>query len=525
MRALALLGALAVLAGCARAPDRRPNVLLISLDSVRRDMLGCYGGRFGGRSPSPALDRLASEGVRIEDALSSTSWTLPAHATLFTGEPELVHGLEQDGQRLPDELATLPERLRDAGYRTAGVYSGPYLDPRFGFGRGFERYRAGYGPELAQAARAAAEGEARVHAAAGADARAELQALQANAQAERALEIASHRDASSRAVTELVLEELAVADERPFFVFAHYFAPHYDYVPPPPYDRAFDPDYSGTADGRDYARRLAAPAESAGDVAHLRALHAGELAWTDAEIGRVLDELARRGLAANTLVVVVADHGDEFLEHGALGHRRTLYPEVVRVPVLLRWPAGLPAGETRPGPIGLAAVTPSVLALLAGRASEAPLLASEPHAAVLGRLVLDPSGERADVRVLESFRRDGLCILRERALEGGGETLRWIDSRAHPGEPAEAWSSDFGDAAARSALASFRDEYARLVRARHEPPLAEKAADLLAAFRGLGYAGQEARIGALASSALVLPPPGEGMLGASGTPAKPGEER
>jgi len=518
-RSWLLAPALACLA-CGRAPERdpRPNVVLISLDSVRRDMLGCYGASFGGRSPSPNLDRLAAAGVRVEEALSGTSWTLPAHVTLFTGEPELVHGVEQDGQRIPDELPTLAERLRAAGYRTAGVYSGPYLDPRFGFARGFERYRAGYGPALAAAAEAASAALGKVHALdTGLTHEARYDVLEANARAEQALEVASHRDSSSHAVTELALEELAATDDdaRPFFLFAHYFDAHYDYVPPPPFERELDPDYAGTVDGRDFARRLAAPALAERDRAHLRALHAGELAWIDSELGRLLAELERRGLAANTLVVVVSDHGDEFLEHGGLGHRRTLYEEVVAVPLLLRWPGRLPAGEVRRGPRSLAAVAPTVLALLDGAAEgapqRAPLLASEASEPVLGRLVLNPTGKREDIRVLESYHTDSLVLLRERPLAAPQrETLRWLDRARHPDEREADWSSDFGDAGARAALAAFRAEYARRLRTRHRVPLAERTEDLLAAFRGLGYAGEEARVGALGSDELVLPPPGEG---------------
>ena len=513
---LALLGLALLGAACGRAVarDPRPNVLLISLDSVRRDMLGCYGASFAGRSPSPNLDRLAAAGVRIEEALSGTSWTLPAHVTLFTGEPELVHGVEQDGQCIPDDLPTLAERLRERGYRTAGVYSGPYLDPRFGFARGFERYRAGYGPELAAAARAAGEALARVHALDGELAReARYDVLEANARAEQALELASHRDSSSHTVTELALEELDAAahDGRPFFLFAHYFDAHYDYVPPAPFEHAFDPDYAGAIDGRDFARRLAAPALAPRELQHLRALHTGELGGIDAELGRLLAELERRGLAANTLVVVVSDHGDEFLEHGGLGHRRTLYQEVVAVPLLLAWPGRLPAGEVRTGPRALAALAPTVLALLEGAPEHAPLLAPTADAPVLGRLVSNPSGARQDVRVLESFRSGTLELLRERALVAPQtETLRWIDLAQHPEERAADWSNDFSGAEARAALDAYRAEYARARQKRHQPQLAAKTEDLLAAFRGLGYAGEEARVGALASDELVLPLPGEG---------------
>jgi len=517
-----LLGLIAI--GCARERDSRPNVLLISLDSVRRDLVGAYGARLPHapeRSPSPNLDRLADEGVLVEDAVATTSWTLPSHVTLFTGLPELVHGVEQDGQRLSDSIPTLAETLRDAGYRTAGVYSGPYLDPRFGLGRGFEVYQAGYGPELRAAVEQAAAAQARVHALDDSLPRDQRQALlQDNAAAEFALEAASHRDSSSRSVTELVLAELAAAadDGRPFFLFAHYFDPHYDYVPPPPFNEAFDADYRGALDGRDFARRIASPQVSPRDLEHLFALQAGELAWTDAEIGRVMSDLERRGFAGNTLVVVVADHGEEFLEHGALGHRRTLYDEVVRIPLILRLPGTLARGERRPGPASLAQVAPTVLALTAGELGRAPLLSPSPDGPALGRLILNPTGEREDARVIESFRFHSITLLRERALVPEDpaeprEDLRWIDLARHPQESDADWSTDFGDRNARDALVAFRAEYERLTRLRRDAPLAAKADDLLAAFRGLGYVGEEARVGALASDELVLPPPGEAVLG------------
>jgi arylsulfatase A-like enzyme len=521
---------LLALAGCGDQPPQTasanaPNVLLISLDSVRADQLGAYRellGRAPGRSPSPSLDRLAAEGVLVTEALATTSWTLPSHVTLFTGLPELVHGVEQDGQALAPELPTLAEELQARGYRTFGVYSGPYLDPRFGLSRGFERYVAGYGPELAAAAERAAGALERVHALDNALDRAQRYAiLEQNAEAERALEVASHRDVSSRTVSDRVIAELATAagDERPFFVFAHYFDPHYDYVPPAPFDALLDPDYRGTVDGQDFARRLADPTLVGRDLEHLRALHDGELAWTDSEIGRVLAELERLDLSADTLVVVVADHGEEFLEHGGLGHRRTLYEEVLRVPMILRLPGRLPAGLRPRGPVSLAALLPTVLALVDG--APEPLAALEDRAPALARLVLNPTGEREDMRVLESFQHGSLKLLRRCTLGSEGararEELSWIDLVQSPGETSQDWSSDFGSAAARTALLAFRETHARLVQERRCAPLATKAEDLLSAFRGLGYAGEEARVGALPGEELVLPPPGEAVLAGEGS--------
>lgn len=552
------LAALAVLGlACGRAPKPTTNVLLISLDSVRADFLGVYGARLPhapGSSPSPNLDRLAAEGVVYTGARSTTSWTLPAHASLFTGVTELEHGVEQDGNALPSGLATLAETLHDAGYRTYGVYSGPYLDARYGFGRGFERYEAAYGPELANAV---AETQAAARLVESVDAardpeRARVAVLRRTA-AEQALEIASHRDVSSERVTALALDEFerATKDQRPLFLFAHYFDPHFDYVPREAWARRFDPDYTGSLDGRDYFTNPAVAAfdtaspsgrrrvASERDLEHLRALYAGEIGWTDGQLGRLLDELARRGLAEHTLVVVVGDHGDEFFEHDSIGHRQTLYEEVLRVPVLMRFPGRLAAGERRAEPFTLADVRGAILRLLQPEAPPTPAPARiarlvHPEAAQLP-YAFDGEPREVEgmrVRVLEGFWSGPIKVLRERerwststrlepllaaAFELASravserEDLRWIDLAAHPAEETAAWSRDFADPRAREALELFRAAYAIHAVSRAVPGLAAESSEMLAALRGLGYVGQEARIGVLSSEALRLPPPGEAL--------------
>jgi len=221
------------------------NVLLISLDSVRQDLLSGYGAEFA-RVPdmatSPVLDRIAEQGVLFEDAYAPSSWTLPAHVSLFTGVPAVVHGVDLDAHRLAAGIATLAEVLSRHGYRTAGFYSGPYLGPSFGLDRGFERYAACYGPELAGAADQLTESDRGVARGAAELAPPDvLSLLRSKGEAERLLELASHRDVSSDYVTDAALDELeaAVAADEPFFVFAHYFDPHYDYIPPEPFDRRF----------------------------------------------------------------------------------------------------------------------------------------------------------------------------------------------------------------------------------------------------------------------------------------------
>ena len=553
------LACVAALAACAE-DDPRPNVLLISLDSVRADLLGTYGARLPhapGVSPSPNLDRLAAEGVLYENARSTTSWTLPAHASLFTGEIELVHGVEQDGRTLPVETPTLAEILGRTGYRTYGVYSGPYLDPRYGFARGFERYEAGYGPDLAHAMEEAAQTRRRLDAIEPAAVRRMHEAVNEVARAERLLGQASHRDVSSARVTELALAELerAADDGRPFFLFAHYFDAHYDYAPPAPFDRAFDRDYRGALDGHDYIRdpgvSVLDPERPSGrlriasdrDLEFLQAQYAGELAWIDDNLGRLFSELERLDLAKDTLVVVVGDHGDEFFEHGSIGHRRTLFEEVLRVPAILRLPGALAAGERRAEPLVLADVPREILRL-AGLPSA--LHPPAPAAPPIARLVMPELTEiefataagvqrvaGTRVRVVESFHDGELQLLRERSLVWSTEPLtpehrsefdlhaaevqaredlRWVDLAAHPGAPDEAWSTDFTEPRARAALLRFRASHAALAGRRAEPPALPDTDELVAALNGLGYGGQEARLGTLTSDELLLPPPGEHVL-------------
>jgi len=553
-RAALSLG-LALLATACRPADPRPNLLLVSLDSVRADYVGARARlpHAGGLSPTPELDRLAAQGVVYANAHATTSWTLPSHVSLLTGVTELEHGVEQDSESIPAGLPTLGEELSAAGYRTCGVYSGPYLDPRHGFGRGFQRYQAGYGEELAHAADERAVAQALLD---SIDREREPErarvAVSRLGQAEALLELASHRDRSSARVTALALEELARAaeDGRPFFLFAHYFDPHFDYSPPEPWATRFDPDYSGTLDGRDYFTNPAIapfdPASPSGrrravsgrDLEHLQALYAGEIGWTDAELGRLLAELERLGLASNTLVVVVSDHGDEFFEHGSIGHRRTLFEEVLRVPVLLRFPGRLPAGEEREDPISLADVTGLVraqLGLSARPAGPAPIARLVRPEFAHFSLALDGQPFEVDglrVHVQEAFWADRLKLLRTRSFahasenleparraafdvaareEATHEELLWIDLDAHPDEEDAAWSADFDQPRAREALRLFRASHAELARRRELPGIAPESAELLGALRGLGYAGQEARLGALPSASLVLPAPGEGL--------------
>ena len=336
----ALLGS----AGCERAATPHPNVILISIDSLRADHVGSYGYA---RDTTPTIDRLAREGALFETAVSSTSWTLPAHAALFTGLYGRVHGAFDDTRWLDESRETLAERFRDAGYQTVGFFSGPYLHPHFGLGQGFDHYE--------DCTSYAAEVSARLEAGSLLDA---SRALDGNVMAQ------SHRDVTNPIVLAALRRWLPARSDRPLFLFVHLWDVHYDYVPPPPYDRLFDPDYQGSVDGQRILEALHRPETwSDRDAEHVVALYDGEIRATDATIDALLAALREQGLLDDAIVAVTADHGEAFYEHQRLGHRMSLHREELRIPLVVHAPGRVPAGRRIASPVSIVDVAPTLLEL------------------------------------------------------------------------------------------------------------------------------------------------------------------
>jgi arylsulfatase A-like enzyme len=322
----------------AAEPPRGPNVLLISIDTLRPDHVGCYGY---GRDTSPNLDRLAAEGVLFENHISSTSWTLPAHAALFTSLADCVHGCVDTDRRLPEELTTLAECFAAAGYETAGFFSGPYLHPAFGLGQGFAHYE-----NCASNAKALDE--------ASPDKWAMDPAVMRD----------SHRDITSPRVYAAFHNWLVEHQGDRFFAFVHLWDPHYDFIPPAPYNTKFDPDYHGDIDGTNFITNpRIEPHMPRRDLEHVIALYDGEIAWTDAHVGKILADLKQMNLLDETVIAVTSDHGTEFFEHNNKGHRTTLFDEVIRIPFILRYPAALPRGSRVHAQTRLIDVAPTLLEL------------------------------------------------------------------------------------------------------------------------------------------------------------------
>jgi len=338
--ALALAGA-ACLASCSRSGSRtaQPNVILISLDSCRADHLSGYGYA---RPTTPNLDTVAARGAVFLNAYSSTSWTLPAHMALFTALPDSVHGVNDNGRPALDPArVTLAQQFKAASYETAAFVSGPYLHAAFGFDRGFDRYVncTSYPDAKPQGGAGPPQFDPSVH--------------------DR-----SHLDVTNPRLFRAVEGWLETPHERPFFLFIHVWDIHYDYVPPPPFDKRFDPDYRGAVTAADYEK---SPAVHKGmdprDLAHIVALYDGEIAYTDDYLGRLFKRVDDLGLSARTLVVVTADHGEEFFEHGNKGHQKSLYDEVLRIPLIMRWPGHVPEGVRVKEQARIIDIAPTIRAL------------------------------------------------------------------------------------------------------------------------------------------------------------------
>ncbi len=280
---------LLALAAAACAPDLRPNVILVTLDTTRADFLGAYGKE---GDPTPNLDAVAREGTRFDLAISSSAVTPVSHASILTGLENPEHGLRvlsaPSGYRLKADVPTLATVLHDRGYRTGAVGSAFPVSSYFGFRNGFDSFQG-------------VEGELKD----GAEGKtwnvAELQRR-------------------SDATTELALDFLkSTKDAR--FLWIHYWDPH-DAVLLPPKDKLPKTLWRKGADGE--------PEPS-------RDLYQTEVSYVDAQFGRLVAALKERGEWERTIVVVVADHGEGLGDHG-WDHHRILYQEEIRVPLIVRAP-------------------------------------------------------------------------------------------------------------------------------------------------------------------------------------------
>ncbi|MCB9679656.1 MAG: sulfatase [Alphaproteobacteria bacterium] len=296
----ALLGIAAMDPGPTMQAGNPQNVLLVVVDTLRSDRTELPVGD-GLRERTPHLAQLASRGTRYASAYSQAPWTMPSTASMMTGEYPGQHGAYSLTGRLSAPVPVLAEILRESGYQTAAVVSHGFVSKGVGFGQGFDAF-------------------------------------------DDALVIGknTHRERSSGKVTDRALKWLGSRDaDAPFFLWLHYFDPHYEYLDNP--DWPWADDYDGwlkTTPHEIAGLRVQRHRLGPDDLGWLSDLYDEEIAYTDREIGRLIDALGQQGLLDDTVVIFVSDHGEAFGEHGWIGHTLTVHEELVHVPLFWYAPGG-----------------------------------------------------------------------------------------------------------------------------------------------------------------------------------------
>ena len=423
LRALLLLLVLPLLGSCSRGGVSQPNLLLVTVDTVRADHLGCYGDR---DAVTPTFDRLAGEGIRFDAASSSVPLTLPSHATVLSGLLPPHHGLRNNGAgALPPGTATLSTLLKGAGYRTGGFVGAFVLDRRFGLGTGFEVYD----DEIPRDPQAGVSLEA---------------------------------ERPGQEVVDRALAWLNKQDDRPFFLWVHLYDAHAPYTPPPP--------WAARHPGRPYD---------------------GEISEVDEQVGRLLAELDRRGLAGKTVVAVAADHGESLGEHGELTHGLLLYEPTLRVPLILRAPGRLTPRVVR-SPVSLADLAPTLAGLL-GRTFAGPGVRPR-DGRDLSADLLDgrepPSGEvYAESRYPAIFGWSPLSALRRRDLKYiSAPTPELYDLGKDPKETANLLKDPGMSAGVAGPAKGFAARLAEIEQGAVATPQMATDAETRARLASLGYA-------------------------------------
>ena len=279
-------------------PAAKYNLLVISIDTLRADHLTCYGYD---RGTSPHLDQLAREGVLFENLTAASSWTVPSHMSMFTSLYPSVHKVQNFSIRLAEGIPTLAQCLAQSGYVTAAFVTGPALNHYFGFNRGFQTY----------------------------DDFTVSKMFENRAGQEIGFLEGIDHAVTNPAITDLATQWLRKHSQERFFLFLHYWDCHYDYIPPAPFNRKFDPGYPGREDGRDIRER---DAQSRGAyLRHGPGAHGGSLRRGNRAHGRAGRQspstCSDLRLSEKTLVIILSDHGEAFLEHGKLIHGNSLYEE------------------------------------------------------------------------------------------------------------------------------------------------------------------------------------------------------
>ena len=479
---LALAGALlpqSTLERPSRAPHRSggPNVVIVSLDTVRADHTSAYGYE---RDTTPFLREFAREATLYANSYAASDFTLPSHASLFTGQYARAHGAHPSestatSEPLAREVVTLAERLRDGGWKTLGVVANQvFLGPLFGLQRGFEHYDARAGrPEFPKAGSWTL--------------RSWLHDLLYERLEPARFDLVYRRGGEINATLfDLLEDHRRQADGVPLFVFVNYMDAHVPYAAPAPFGQRFA---QGLAPMRkwDYygARRRIYRGDEPIEARYreqLLAHYDSALTYVDDCLRQLIERLKSLDLYDDTLIVVTSDHGEAFGEHGTLEHGMSVYDEQIRVPLIVKAP-GQREGRVVDALVSGVDVTPSVLSLLglapAADAAGRDLFAAEAPAERTIFAEHYPTSWHAN----NNPRR---AVHQTAAIQGALKVIRYDDGRlevyALSADPGERAAGDLADGAAPE-LARALEDWKAL-----ERPVGRDTRSAVEALKSLGYA-------------------------------------
>jgi len=320
------------------------NVILISLDTVRADHLSCYGY---GKRTTPNIDALAADGTVFLQNYSTGVWTPPGHASMLTGLYVSEHGV-YGTRRLAEGVPTIAEVLKRHGYRTAGFVNNSQVGELVGLEKGHERFvEVWKGLETDSIVERAISGLLR-----------------------KTKEALGQTDMGAAQTNREFAEWLdAAGGQAPFYAFLHYIEPHNPLNPPQPFRNRCLKDAPKDVDMEKIKKIAHNPLvcfiedlkPTDAEIAYLTALYDGEIEYTDGKVGEVVELLKQKGLYDDTMIIITADHGEHFGEYGLWSHCASLYREVLRIPLVMKFPKGISARKKVDGYTQLVDIFPTVM--------------------------------------------------------------------------------------------------------------------------------------------------------------------
>ncbi|MEC4685154.1 MAG: sulfatase [Nitrospirota bacterium] len=323
----------------------KPNIILISIDTLRADHLSCYGYH---RPTTPNIDRLAAEGTIYRQNYSTGVWTPPGHASMLTGLYVSEHGVYGE-KRLADEIPTVATILKENGYQTAGFVNNSQVGELVGFNKGHDLF---------------------VEVWKGVQSRTALEKI-INGGFRKIRSFLSYEDMGAKRTNLLFLDWINRTEkDKPFYSFLHYIEPHNPLSPPIPFRKQFLRKYKNI--NKDKVKKIAHNPLicyvedinlNDNEVSYIKDLYDGEIAYTDSVIGEIVSRLRNNNIYDNTMIVITSDHGEHFGEYGHWSHVASLHKEVLHVPLIIKYPEGIDCHTEVDGYTQLVDIFPTIMGI------------------------------------------------------------------------------------------------------------------------------------------------------------------